>query len=126
MRIGRKVSQWDVFRVDFDQTVGSEIAGDNRPAVVVSADTFNDSPIDVVTVVPLSKVRGKRRPVFSFEARIPAGEGGVVEESIALPQQVRTVAKLRLRNRMGRIKDRDLRTHVEDGLLALFGIEMEG
>ena len=46
----------DVFWVDFGQPFGSE-PGYRRPALVVQADTFNESGLGTVILVPLTKNR---------------------------------------------------------------------
>ncbi len=117
------VARWDVFWVDLEPHVGSEQAGERRPAIVVSNDGFNQH-FDVVTVVPLTKLEGKRRRVYSFEVLAPdlVGTG---HESIIMPQQVRTVSKLRLLDRVGSVMDDEIRADVETRLLEHLGIDFE-
>lgn len=117
------VARWELYRVDLDPVVGREQAGD-RPALVVSNDGFN-AHFDMVTVVPLTKRAGKVRRVYPFEVLLPAGAAGNDLESIAMPQQVRTVSKLRLLERVGILADPELQEQIENRLLEHLGIAFE-
>ncbi len=117
------VARWELYRVDLDPVVGREQAGD-RPALVVSNDGFN-AHFDMVTVVPLTKHAGKVRRVYPFEVLLPAGAAGNDLESIAMPQQVCTVSKLRLLERIGFLGDPELQEQIENRLLEHLGIAFE-
>jgi mRNA interferase MazF len=117
------VARWELYRVDLDPVVGREQAGD-RPALVVSNDGFN-AHFDVVTVVPLTKREGKTRRVYPFEVLLPAGAAGNRLESIVMPQQVRTISKLRLLERIGLLAAPELQEEIENRLLEHLGIAFE-
>jgi mRNA interferase MazF len=119
-----EVRRWDVFWIDLEPHVGSEQGGARRPAIVVSNDGFNQH-FDVVTVVPLTKAEGKQRRVYPFEVLLPAKSGGIAHHSIVMPQQIRTVSKLRLLERIGAIEDEATRLEIENRLLEHLGIEFE-
>lgn len=101
----------DVYWVNLDPVVGSEV-GKKRPAVILQNDLANrTSP--TVTVVPLS---GSVERVFPFQVRIPAGEAGLARESKALCEQIRTVSRQRLLERIGRLgveRLREIRTALD-------------
>lgn len=118
------VARWDIYWVDLEPRVGSEQGGDRRPAVVLSNDGFN-AHFEVVTVVPLTKPRGKRRRVYEFEALLPAEVVGTGFESIVLPHQIRTISKLRLIERIGTLTDEDHQLEIENRLLEHLGIAFE-
>ena len=90
--------------MNLDPTVGTEIAK-SRPALIISNDIGNQysgnqySPR--VKVAPLTPQRTDR--VYPFEVLIPAGEGGLHQTSKVLLDQIRTLDKLRLLRRLGRI-----------------------
>ncbi len=86
----------EVYWVSLDPAVGSEI-GRRRPAVVLQNDVANASS-PTVTVIPLSSNVHRAYP---FQVRIPAGEGGLPRESKALCEQIRTVSRERLCERVG-------------------------
>jgi mRNA interferase MazF len=121
--IGR-VRRWDVFWADLEPAVGSEQGGARRPVVIVSNDRFN-AAMNAVTVLPLTKLEGKRRQPYAFEAVLPSGTLGEGITSIVMPQQIRTISKLRLIEAMGRIANRSSRDDIEDRLLEHLGIELD-
>jgi len=117
------VARWEVYWVDLEPHVGSEQGGERRPAVVVSNDGFNQY-FDVVTIVPMTKREGKRRQVYPFEVLMPDLVGTGLG-SIVMPQQVRTVSKWRLLERIGALADEEIRTEIENRLVGHLGIEFE-
>lgn len=117
------VARWDLYWVDLEPTLGSEQGGE-RPALIVSNDGFN-AHFPVVTVVPLTGARLKRRRTYPFEVQLPRGAAGNAEDSIVMPQQVRTISRMRLRERIGVLSDRGLRAEIENRLLEHLGIAFE-
>jgi mRNA interferase MazF len=86
----------DVYWVNLDPVVGSEV-GKRRPAVVVQNEAANRSSA-TVTVVPLS---ANLRHVYPFQVMIPSGEAGLPRASKAQCEQIRTVSRARLTERIG-------------------------
>lgn len=117
------VRRWEIYWVDLEPAVGSEQGGERRPAVVLSNDGFNQH-FDVVTVVPMTKREGKKRRVYPFEVLAPdlVGTG---QESIVMPQQVRTISKRRLLERAGVLEDEAIQIDLENRLLEHMGIDFE-
>jgi mRNA interferase MazF len=64
-----------------------------RPALVISSDALNRHARDVC-VVPITSVEHRK---FSLRIPIPAGEGGLRQDSWAQCDQVTTLAKSLLR-----------------------------
>jgi mRNA interferase MazF len=90
--------RFDVFLVNLDPTVGSEIRK-SRPCVVVSPDEMNRH-VRTVVVAPLTTAG---RP---YPSRVPvrfAGRHGQV-----VIDQLRTVDKVRLVKRLGRLGDSEV------------------
>ena len=83
--------------MNLDPAVGSEIAK-TRPALVISNDIGNEYA-DRVIVAPISS--GNLQRVYPFEVRLAAGEVGLRQPSKVLLDQIRTVDKSRLDNRIG-------------------------
>lgn len=115
--------RWDLVQVDLDPREGSEQGG-VRPALVVSNDGFNRH-FPLLTVLPLTGSSGKRRPVYAFEVLLPAGAAGNPDESIVMPQQIRTVSRSRVRERLGSLGDPVLRRALEERLLDHLGVGFE-
>lgn len=91
------VSRFDVFLVNLDPTVGSEIRK-ARPCVVVSPDEMNRH-VRTVVVAPMTTAG---RP---YPSRVPvrfAGKDGQV-----VMDQLRTVDKARLERRLGALEARE-------------------
>lgn len=114
MAATRGVARGDVFWVELAPRSGSEQQG-RRPAVVVSHDAFNQAEgWRSLIVVPLSTSRGQAiRGPTAVEVR--AGDGGLLEDSVALCHQVTTLDRRKLVERLGRLS-KDSLLAVEAGL----------
>lgn len=86
----------EIYWVNLDPVVGSEV-GKRRPAIVLQNDLANHSS-PTVTIVPLSTRVGR---VYPFQVLIPASTSGLDRDGKALCEQVRTVSKTRLLNKVG-------------------------
>jgi mRNA interferase MazF len=118
------VRRWDLFWADLDYPVGSEQGGNRRPVVAVSNDGINTS-LSVITQIPLTKLEGKGRKVYPFEVLLPKEVVGTGWTSIAMPQQVRTIDRSRLLEKIGELTDPGLQSEIENRLLEHFGIAFE-
>lgn len=118
------VKRWELYWADLDPAVGSEQGGDRRPVLIVSNDGFNRA-FDLVTVVSLTKLEGKRRKPYPFEVVLPPEVVGTGYTSIVMPQQIRTISRLRLLQRIGVVEDAAKREEIENRLLEHLDIEFE-
>jgi mRNA interferase MazF len=96
----------DVFEARLDPVEGSEQAG-VRPVIVVSRDALNEAS-PVVVVVPCTTWKPERR-IYPSQIVLRAPDGGLRADSIALGEQVRAIAKTRLRSHWGRLSPEALR-----------------
>lgn len=88
----------DIWMTDLDPVRGHEQAG-KRPALVVSANTFNLGPAGLVILLPLtSKAKGVRSHVS-----VNPPEGGLRRPSFIKCEDVRSVAVERLGRRLGAV-----------------------
>jgi mRNA interferase MazF len=107
--MGVVVSRFDVFLVNLDPTVGSEITK-TRPCVIVSPDEMNRF-IRTVIIAPLTS-KGRSYPT-RVACKFDKKDGQVVLD------QIRTVDKTRLIKKLGRL-DKDTQQEVLDGLGEMF------
>ena len=90
----------DVWLVDFGDPVGREQAG-KRPALLISADSLNESRAGVVVVVPITTAyRG-----LPSHVEIDRGSSGLDEVSYAKCEDVKSVSEQRLVGRLGTVGD---------------------
>lgn len=99
------VARGDLFAAALGTGEGSEQSG-ARPVLVVSNDLFNEV-MPVLTIVPLTTLRAKRR-LYPSEVVIEKSAAGLRADSIALCHQIRTIARSRLGRRIGRLDDDDM------------------
>lgn len=96
----------DIWWVALDPTLGSEIRK-TRPCVVMSVKVLNEKRRTVI-VVPLSSSAKASPPIL-----IPVSCNG--HPGVAVSDQIRAVAKQRLRSRLGVVSTEEM-TALEDGL----------
>ena len=102
----------EVWWVNFDPSVGGEIQK-QRPAIIVSNDAANQY-LNRVQVVPMTS---KTDRVYPSEALVSVGR----RQSKAMADQLTTVSKQRLTNRMGRISGSGL-AKVEHAIMVQLGL----
>ena len=106
----------EIWTVDLSPTVGREQSG-MRPALVLSADAFNAGPAELVVVLPLtSKAKG-----IPFHVEIRPPEGGISDTSYIKCEDIRSISKERLRDRLGAVSV-DTLSQVEDRLRILLNL----
>lgn len=93
-------SRGDVWWVSFDSSLGAEIRK-TRPAVIISKDVANRE-LNRVQVIPLTSRIDR---LYPSEAYVPL-QG---QQRKAMADQIATISKQRLQNRLGRLEARDLR-----------------
>ena len=92
------IGRGDVWWADFGPARGSAPAF-QRPALVISADSFNRSAIQTVVVAAITtSQRLARRP---GNVILPAGVGGLDRESVVNVSQLATVDRGQLVERLG-------------------------
>src|SRR5436190_16630777 len=82
--------------LDLNPIKGHE-QGERRPCLIVSANGLNDSPLELVIVVPLTKTdRG-----FPSHIKITPNQSGLNFDSFAMCERIRTVSTDRFEKSIG-------------------------
>jgi mRNA interferase MazF len=95
------VSKWDIYFCNLDPTQGSEQRG-LRPVLVVSNNAVNHN-LSVSTVLPLSSIKDGGK-IYPTEILLETDITGLPKNSVAMVQQIRTVAHSRLNNLAGQLE----------------------
>lgn len=109
-------SRGEIWHVDLDPVQGHE-QGRRRPAVIVSADSFNQGPGAMVVIVPITGTI-RRLP---YEVIVNPPEGGLTKASCVRCDNVRSISVLRLGNKLGAVSPRTL-LQIELRLRALLNL----
>ena len=114
------VHRGDIYYADLSPVVGSEQGG-IRPVLIVQNDVGNRfSP----TVIAAAITSRKDKTDLPTHIRLQAVGSGLAKDSIVLLEQIRTLDKQRLRERMGRLDEvwmyrGDQALQVSFGLIAM-------
>ncbi len=90
------IKRGDVFYADLNPVKGSEISK-IRPVLVISNDN-NNKFSNTITVIPISSAKDKN--VYPFEVYLDAKEANLGKNSILKVNQIRTIDKIRLKNKV--------------------------
>ena len=111
------VKRGDIYYADLSPVVGSEQGG-VRPVLIVQNDIGNKfSP----TVIAAAITSQKDKTNLPTHIEVDAGHCGLAKDSIVLLEQVRTIDKRRLREKMGALDDGDM-GKVNEALSVSFGL----
>ena len=111
------VKRGDIYYADLSPVVGSEQGG-MRPVLIVQNDTGNKHSPTVIAAAITSQVGKARLPThIELEGR----SYGLTRDSVVLLEQIRTIDKQRLKERMGKLDER-LMNKVDSALAVSFGL----
>lgn len=111
------VKKGDIFFADLSPVIGSEQGG-VRPVIVIQNDIGNKYSPTVIVAAITSQINKAKLPTH---VEIRAGEHGLNKDSVILLEQLRTVDKRRLRERIGRMEG-DAMEKVNEALVISLGI----
>jgi mRNA interferase MazF len=115
------VKRGDIFYADLSPVVGSEQGG-IRPVLIVQNDVGNKfSP----TVIAAAITSQKYKTDLPTHIKVDADGSGLARDSIVLLEQVRTLDKRRLKERMGNLEAWDMQ-RVDRALSVSLGIAAGG
>lgn len=111
------VKRGDIYYADLSPVVGSEQGG-VRPVLIVQNDVGNKySP----TVIAAAITSQRDKTNLPTHIEVDAGNCGLAKDSIVLLEQVRTIDKRRLREKMGTLDTGDM-GKVNEALSVSFGL----
>lgn len=110
------IKRGELYYADLSPVVGSEQGG-IRPILVVQNDTGNKYSPTIIAAAITSKLNKAKLPTH---IEIGANEFGLVKDSVILLEQIRTLDKRRLKERIGELPSGTMRK-VNTALLISLG-----
>ena len=98
------VKKGEIYFADLSPVIGSEQGG-VRPVLIVQNDVGNKYSPTVIVAAVTSQINSAKLPTH---VEIPAEGNGLAKDSVILLEQLRTIDKKRLREKIGRIDDKCL------------------
>ena len=112
-----QVKRGDIYYADLSPVVGSEQGG-LRPVLIIQNDKGNRYSPTVIAAAITSRMGKTKMPTH---IDIYADRAGLARDSVILLEQVRTLDKRRLREKMGHLDD-DMMTEVNSAIAVSFGL----
>ena len=111
------VKRGDIFYADLRPVVGSEQGG-MRPVLIVQNDTGNKHSPTVIAAAITSQTGKAKLPTH---IALSGQSVGLTRDSVILLEQIRTIDKSRLREKMGRL-DGETMSKVDSAIAVSFGL----
>ena len=111
------IKRGDIYYADLSPVVGSEQGG-LRPVLIVQNDIGNRYSPTVIAAAITSKLGKNKLPTH---IDIYASEVGLAKDSVILLEQIRTLDKRRLREKMGHLNE-SVMARVNDAIQVSFGL----
>ena len=111
------VKRGDIYYADLSPVVGSEQGG-VRPVLIIQNDIGNKYSPTVIATAITSQINKAKMPTH---IELDANEYGLSKDSVVLAEQIRTIDKRRLKEKIGHLDD-ELMTRVNEALEISFGL----
>ena len=111
------VKRGDIYYADLSPVVGSEQGG-FRPVLIIQNDIGNKYSPTVIAAAITSQINKAKMPTH---IELTAKDYGLSKDSVILLEQIRTIDKKRLHEKIGHL-DSALMTYVNDALAISFGL----
>ena len=111
------VKRGDIFYADLSPVVGSDQGG-MRPVLIVQNDTGNKHSPTVIAAAITSQTGKAKLPTH---IALSGQSVGLTRDSVILLEQIRTIDKSRLREKMGRL-DGETMSKVDSAIAVSFGL----
>ena len=112
------VKRGDMFYADLSPVVGSEQGG-VRPVLIIQNDTGNKYSPTVIAAAITSQTSKTKLPTH---IEIDSEKVGLKSDSVVLVEQIRTIDKSRLKEKIGHIDDAELMNKVNSAIGISFGL----
>lgn len=113
-----RVKRGDIYYADLSPVVGSEQGG-IRPVLIVQNDIGNKySPTVIAAAITSQRDKAK----LPTHIEVTASSCGLAKDSIVLLEQIRTLDKRRLKERMGMLDDTSM-GRIDQALSVSFGLK---
>ena len=111
------IKRGDIYYADLSPVIGSEQGG-VRPVLIVQNDVGNKYSPTVIAAAITSQINKAKLPTH---IEISAQEYGLAKDSVILLEQIRTIDKKRIREKIGHLDD-ELMASVNEAIGVSFGL----
>ncbi|MBQ9985880.1 MAG: type II toxin-antitoxin system PemK/MazF family toxin [Oscillospiraceae bacterium] len=111
------IKRGDIYYADLSPVVGSEQGG-MRPVLIIQNDVGNRHSPTVIAAAITSQMNKAKLPTH---IELGAKNFGLSKDSVVLLEQIRTIDKTRLKEKMGRLDD-SLMHRVDNAIAVSFGL----
>lgn len=115
------IRRGDMFYADLSPVVGSEQGG-IRPVVIIQNDLGNKYSPTVIAAAITSQLGKTKLPTH---IAIESQDFGLKTDSVILTEQIRTIDKSRLKEKIGHIEDEKLMKKINNAIGVSFGLIRE-
>ena len=113
------IRRGDMFYADLSPVVGSEQGG-IRPVLIIQNDLGNKySPTVIAAAITSQKTKNKLPTHIAIHSK----DNGLKADSVILAEQIRTIDKSRLKEKIGHINDTKVMNQIDNALGVSFGLE---
>ena len=112
------IKRGELYYADLSPVVGSEQGG-LRPVLIVQNDIGNRYSPTVIAAAITSRMSKAKLPTH---IDVIGNDAGLAKDSVILLEQIRTIDKSRLRERMGRL-DENTMSAVDSAIAVSFGLQ---
>ncbi len=112
------IKRGDIYYADLSPVVGSEQGG-LRPVLIIQNDVGNKYSPTVIAAAITSKMAKSKLPTH---IDLYADEVGLSKDSVVLLEQVRTLDKQRLKEKMGHLDDQFM-NEINNAIAVSFGLQ---
>ena len=109
------VKRGDIFYADLSPVIGSEQGG-IRPVIIIQNDIGNKYSPTVIVAAITSQINKAKLPTH---VEISSEEYGLNRDSVVLLEQIRTLDKKRLKEKIGHMTETDMKKVVKSLLISI-------